>query len=167
MRNNKCLNRVKAFMMIMVLSFTAVWSAGCGSNTATSEQKPTDNAASADKSSEIVEIPDPVLKKTIQDALEIGDREITKADALSLTGISYDCYGNTDQRIQDITGLSEFKNLTHLYLYNNQISDISALSGLTNLETLNLSYNQIDDISALSGLENLTELELLPLLRNR
>ena len=39
---------------------------------------------SDDDLSEVVKIPDPVLKKAIQDALGIGNREITKDDALSL-----------------------------------------------------------------------------------
>ena len=115
--------------------------------------------SAAEDSSEIVEIPDPVLKKTIQDALEIGEREITKADALSLTSLSYDS-NNSDQKIKDITGLSKFKNLEYLHLCENQISDISALSGLTNLTDLYLSENQISDVSVLSGLTNLTRLQL-------
>ena len=115
--------------------------------------------SAAEDSSEIVEIPDPVLKKTIQDALEIGEREITKADALSLTSLSYDS-NNSDQKIKDITGLSKFKNLEYLHLCENQISNISALSGLTNLTDLYLSENQISDVSVLSGLTNLTRLQL-------
>ena len=123
---------------------------------------------SDDDLSEVVTIPDSVLKKAIQDDLGIGDREITKADALLLTRLEYS--GNdSDQKIKDITGLSEFKNLTDLDLTENQISDIGALSGLTNLTDLGLAANQISDISALSELTNLEGLCLKdnPVLENK
>ncbi len=115
--------------------------------------------ASANDSTEIVEIPDPVLKKALQDALGIWNREITKADAVSLT--SFVCDGSeSNQKIKKITGLSSFKNLTELNLEDNQIGDINELSGLTKLTKLSVSGNQLTDISALSGLTNLTELSL-------
>lgn len=98
--------------------------------------------SSGDDSADIVEIPDPALKKAIQKSLEIGDREITKADALLLTSFSYDYIG-VNQSIKDITGLSEFKNLTELRLVDNQISDFSALSSLTNLEKLMLTDSEM------------------------
>ena len=53
------------------------------------------------KSAEIVEIPDPVLKKVIQDTLGIGDREITKSDALLLTQLEYDGYDNEKKEHKD------------------------------------------------------------------
>ena len=62
----------------------------------------------------VVEIPDPALKKIIQDALGIGNREITEADALSLTTLVYD--DSEQQQLKDITGLSAFENLTVLNL---------------------------------------------------
>ena len=111
-----------------------------------------------DDSAEMIEIPDPVLRKAIQEALGLGNREITKKDALLLKRLDYD--GEDRNQIKNIDGLSAFKNLTELYLTRNQISDISALSGLTNLKILYLRNNQVSDISALSGLTNLTELYL-------
>ena len=111
-----------------------------------------------DDSAEMIEIPDPVLRKAIQEALGLGNREITKKDALLLKRLDYD--GEDRDQIKNIDGLSAFKNLTELYLTRNQISDISALSGLTNLKILYLRNNQVSDISALSGLTNLTELYL-------
>ena len=123
-----------------------------------------EDTISADEDVEIVEIPDPVLKKAIQDTLRIGDQEITRKDALSLTVLVYEGYeygkGYKKDLVKDITGLSAFKNLTKLDLYDNQLSDISTLSGLTNLTELDLRSNKLSDISALSGLTNLKELEL-------
>ena len=52
------------------------------------------------------------------------------------------------------------KNLTHIYLRNNQISDLSALKELKNLTHIYLSENQISDLSALKELKNLTKIYL-------
>lgn len=107
----------------------------------------------------IVEIPDPVLKKVLQDALGIGDREITEEDALSLTGeIFYD--GSGGDTIKDLTGLSAFTNLDSMQLIDNEISDVSPLSNLTNMYSINLCWNEISDLSPLSNLTNLTYLGL-------
>ena len=143
----------------------------------TNEITPTSTESKSEKNKialdAVVDIPDPVLKKAIQDELGIGDRDITGEDALSLTKLEYD--GHEKEQIEDITGLSAFTNLTSLHLYNNQLADltvlaeltnlnqltdISALAGLTNLTGLGLSINQLTDISALAGLTNLTELGL-------
>ena len=132
----------------------------------------------------IIEIPDPELKKILQDSLGIGDREITEADALLLESLDYS--DNTVLGINDVTGLSSFKNLkvlklpynlisditplagltklTELYLFGNQISDISPLANLTDLTSLNLGDNQIEDITPL---QKLTKLEDLTLSFNR
>ena len=48
----------------------------------------------------VVDIPDPVLKKAIQDELGIGDRDITGEDALSLTKLEYN--GQEKEQIEDI-----------------------------------------------------------------
>ena len=131
----------------------------------TENDKAQESTTPVERSAEIVEIPDPVLKKAIQDTLGIGDREITESDALSLThleyaGVGYELIGVEKDKIKDITGLEAFKNLTELDLSDNQISDISALSGLTSLTDLYLNDNEIDDISTLSGLTHLETLWL-------
>ena len=61
----------------------------------------------------VIEIPDPVLKKVIQDTLGTGDKEITGADALSLISLEYN--GKDDEQIKDITGLSAFTTLGHCF----------------------------------------------------
>lgn len=189
-RKKRWIGFVPLFIFIVVVMAVVLGRKGISSgvdsdNASQTEEKKGGNLSkittSEDESSDVVEIPDPVLKKAIQDALEIGDREVTKTDALSLTFLSIG-NSNNNQIIKDITGLSAFKNLTTLYLggnqirdisdlsdlkklevlslFSNQISDISALSDLTNLTDLNLSHNQIRDISALAGLKNLTHLDL-------
>lgn len=123
-----------------------------------------EDATPVGQSAEIVEIPDPVLKKAIQDTLGIGDREITESDALLLTQLEYDGYDNEKKehkdQIKDLTGLEAFKNLTSLNLTSNQISDISVLSDMANLTELYLDDNRISDLSPLSGLTDLTKLWL-------
>ena len=59
-------------------------------------------------------------------------------------------------QIEDISFVSELRNLGTLFLGNNQITDVTPLSNLTNLTTLDLSNNKITDTSALDGLTNLT-----------
>ena len=133
------------------------------SNSAENEMAKED-ATPVGQSAEIVEIPDPVLKKAIQDTLGIGDREITESDALLLTQLEYDGYDNEKKehkdQIKDLTGLEAFKNLTSLNLTSNQISDISVLSDMANLTELYLDDNRISDLSPLSGLTDLTKLWL-------
>lgn len=65
-----------------------------------------------------------------------------------------------NNRLDDISILSELKSLTGLSLNNNNISDISSLKDLKNLTELNLSSNRINNISSLRELKNLTELFL-------
>ena len=128
----------------------------------TNEITPTSTESKSEKNKialdAVVDIPDPVLKKAIQDELGIGDRDITGEDALSLTKLEYD--GHEKEQIEDITGLSAFTNLTSLHLYNNQLADLTVLAELTNLTSLWLDGNQLTDISALAGLTNLTDLGL-------
>lgn len=63
-------------------------------------------------------------------------------------------------KLEDITDVAMFKNLTSLFLNSNSISDISPLSELVNLTELQIALNQISNLNPLSGLTNLTMLEL-------
>ena len=63
-------------------------------------------------------------------------------------------------QIQDLSFLSDLKNLQSLYLSRNQIQDLSFLSELKNLHSLDLNSNQIQDLSFLSELKNLQGLDL-------
>lgn len=117
------------------------------------------NQAISDNST--IEIPDPILKTTIQETLGIGNREITRKDALLLTSLEYnEGWDYEEYQIKDISGLSEFKNITTLNLSGNALCDLNELSGLTKLRTLELESNDINDISGLSNLRNLKILNL-------
>ena len=61
-----------------------------------------------------------------------------------------------NNRISDISPLSELTNLTRLGIAHNRIVDFSPLAGLVNLRDLNIYDNLGTDFSPLSGL-NLTE----------
>lgn len=65
-----------------------------------------------------------------------------------------------DNKIFDISTLSEFVGLVKLNLSNNYINDISALSALSKVHSLDLSRNQVKDISLLHRLAQLTQLDL-------
>ena len=52
-----------------------------------------------------------------------------------------------ENRIDDISELSDLSNLKQLFLGGNKIKDISPVSKLTDLEALTLWGNQISDIS--------------------
>ncbi len=72
--------------------------------------------------------------------------------------------GNTldfrDNRISNITVLSNYVNTSHIYLSNNNISDISPLQHCVALEMLKLNNNQISDIAPLSELPALYILQV-------
>lgn len=64
----------------------------------------------------------------------------------------------SDNRIEDITLLSECKSLTFLDLRQNRIKDISSLRHLPLLDRLTISENLIEDISCLRENHNLKTL---------
>jgi len=102
---------------------------------------------------------DPRLKAAVEDDLWISDP--TPTDMLGLTSLS--CvpdWNNTENGIENLTGLEYALNLRTLNLRLNHISNISPVSGLTNLRNINLSENQISDISPLSGLSDLEYVNL-------
>lgn len=108
-----------------------------------------------------VMIPDPALKKAIQEELGIGDREITEAEAGKLTELHYD--GNLhDAQIADLTGISSFPHLQVLDVHGNaDLEDLGPLSGLTELRELDLHGNfLIRDLSPLAELESLERVDL-------
>ena len=76
----------------------------------------------------------------------------TKLTELDLSGL--------DLFNEDITPLRYMKNLTDLYLNDNQISDLAPLSGLSKLHWLDLSNNLVSDLTPLSGLPYLSVLLL-------
>ena len=107
----------------------------------------------------LIIIPDPVLKKTILDALSLKDQKITAADAIKLTTLNCGGSGKTDDlKITDLTGISSFVNLESLFLGDNQITDLAPLAGLEKLTTLYISSNGLADLSPLEKLPQLQTL---------
>lgn len=69
----------------------------------------------------------------------------------------------SDNKLKDISILSNVPTLTNLYLSNNEIEDIEPLKGNTSLRLLDVSRNQLIDIDAVG---NLTSLETLNISNN-
>ena len=135
----------------------------------------------------VIQFKDPVFKKRVlsemktQGIISSDKQDITGEDALKVKVLNLGKHENDDpitsldgiekfknlttlwlsnNQISDITPLKDLTNLTWLYLDSNNISDLTRLAALTNLETLWLSSNQISDLTRLAGLTNLTTLDL-------
>jgi len=95
---------------------------------------------------EVVEIPDPILRKALISTLRLKTgADITKEGLAEITNLNLQ-YRN----IKDLTGLAFCTGLKTLSLHSNRnLSDISALAtaNLPKRQTLDLHYNQISDIA--------------------
>ena len=109
---------------------------------------------------QVVNIPDPGLRKTIEEALGKSPGEsITVNDMLTLKSLErWKWGGSSGPIISDLTGLEFATNLERLRIAHNSVSDLSPLVGLTRLYYLYLGVNSISDISPLAGLTNLRTL---------
>ena len=97
---------------------------------------------------QVVEIPDPNLKRTIRESLQLpAEILLTQPEMLRLKNLNAE-----DRAIVNLTGLEHATFLTHLSLSRNKIVDISPLMNLTNLQDIKLNGNQITNISPLAGL---------------
>ena len=67
---------------------------------------------------------------------------------------------SANEKLKDISALSNLTNLKELYLQGTLISDISALSKMTGLKRLNLSNTQVSDIEVLKNLSGLEYVNL-------
>ena len=127
---------------------------------------------------EVVDIPDPNLRKVLKEVLQINaGQDITKEalaelerldasnrDITNLSGLEH-CtrlirLHLSQNQLTGLTGLANLTNLTNLNLNYNKISAISPLAKLTNLTSLGLFHNQLSDVSPLTNLTNLTHLDL-------
>lgn len=66
----------------------------------------------------------------------------------------------SNQGISDLSGLENFRKITHLWLDRNMISDIEPIGKLKEISVLNLGSNAITNIDALINLEGLAVLDL-------
>ncbi|MFV0424304.1 MAG: leucine-rich repeat domain-containing protein [Bacilli bacterium] len=107
-----------------------------------------------------VNIPDDAFRACLNNKLgQESDAPITDTQLASISG--YSSVICEDSEISDITGAEYLVNTyTIIIRYNNKVSDISPLTNLTKLKTLNLTYNQISDITPLSNLKDLTKLHI-------
>ena len=105
---------------------------------------------------QIVEIPDPNLRRAVREALTLPDE--TPITQLVMSQLIELEAGN--KQIETLTGLEYATNLKELQLSFNQIQDITPLAGLVNLELLGLIHNPIPDISPVATLTQLESLYL-------
>ena len=107
-------------------------------------------------SAQLVEIPDPNLRKAVRETLALPDEiPLNQQEMLRLKRLSA-----WDSEITDLTGLEHATSLIDLGLCRNQIHNLRPLAGLVQLEGLSLCVNQISDISPLATLINLKGLDL-------
>ena len=129
-------------------------------------------------SAQVIEIPDPNLRKAIRETLALPDEiPLTQQEMVRLTNLDAE-----ERDITNLTGLEYATNIKSLRLENNPIGEIGALVHLTKLEGVHLlgcgivdlsplgnlnnlrgvflGHNQISDISPLGELTNLTYLHL-------
>ena len=107
-------------------------------------------------SAQLVEIPDPNLRKAVRETLALPDEiPLNQQEMLRLQRLSA-----WDSEIADLTGLEHATSLIDLGLCGNQIHNLRPLAGLVQLEGLSLCVNQITDISPLANLINLKWLDL-------
>lgn len=93
------------------------------------------------------------------DEIEMAEYEICSLDGIRFCkyAVTMDLSGN---HINDLSEISDCRQLKELYLSHNEISIIDAIGYLGELTQLDLSYNQVDDLTPLSGLKHLEYLNL-------
>ena len=102
-----------------------------------------------------INFPDPVLRAAVGSKIGVNSGTITYRDLAKLQSLTSKGSG-----ISDLTGLEFAKNLSGLYIDNNEITSLEPLANLTTLRQLTISSNPISDISTLSTLPTLHWLEL-------
>ena len=128
-------------------------------------------------------LPDPGLRRAVEQALGKAPGSVTEADLRGLTSLSVDGFGVTSlagleaaSNLEwltlsgnapeaggdplDLSPLAGLPSLTYLDLSDNALVDVSDLSRLTSLRTLLLGGNAVRDLSPLSGLTGLEALTL-------
>ena len=105
---------------------------------------------------QLVEIPDPNLKRAVRKALDLSDEiALTQAEMLRLKVLEA-----KRAQIENITGLEYATNLESLVLSVNNIQDITPVKGLVKLESLILRNNPITNLTPLTNLINLTYINI-------
>ena len=76
-------------------------------------------------------------------------------------------FANRIEKLSEIAGLLNLKNLKHLDLSNNRISDVETLINLKNLVELKISNNRIEDIKNLDYIKKMSCLRYLDVRKNK
>lgn len=115
-----------------------------------------------------IDIKDTTLKQALLSLLK--KNSVIKSDATTITNVDAekvtDLSGLADEisklgtKVNDLSGLEAFSNLTKLSLKDNEISDLNPLGKLEKLAEVDLSNNKITDLKPLQHLENITKLDL-------
>lgn len=66
----------------------------------------------------------------------------------------------TRNKVKDLSGIEQMKQLEELWVGKNEITDVTPLSKMTQLKVLNVPNNELKDITPLSSLVNLQKLDL-------
>ncbi|PJZ21336.1 NEAT domain-containing leucine-rich repeat protein [Bacillus cereus] len=66
----------------------------------------------------------------------------------------------TRNKVKDLSGIEQMKQLEELWIGKNEIKDVTPLSKMTQLKELHLPNNELKDITPLSSLVNLQKLDL-------
>ncbi|EOY2822049.1 LapB repeat-containing protein [Listeria monocytogenes] len=106
---------------------------------------------------DIVNIPDPELKKQLNTSLEQApDADITEAQMAKFKNFTL------ASGITDLTGVEYLKNIEGLYLNNLNVSSYEPIKSLTTLKRLTINGKNVtsDKFPDLSGLSNLSSLEV-------
>ena len=113
----------------------------------------------------VVVFTDPVLEELVRKAMDKPEGDITLAEAETVTMLDLQMDGNDYSlpRIEDVSDLKQFPNLTSLTLNwalfdGDEDYDLSPLAGLTKLECLYVCCANISDISALAEMTNMKDL---------
>ena len=118
------------------------------------------NATEADDSETLVDIPDKVLRRTVEETLGKAPGErISRGDMATLRNLRAAEFWSGGG-IRQLTGLEYAVNLRRLYLPNGAVSDLAPLAGLTSLSGLSLNSHVISDITPLARMTSLSSLEL-------
>ncbi|ELA3158358.1 LapB repeat-containing protein [Listeria monocytogenes] len=109
-------------------------------------------------SQDIVNIPDPELKKQLNLSYfeQAPDADITEAQMAKIKGFI------VDEGVTDLTGLEYLKNVEEMQLYNLDVTSYEPIKSLDSLKTLYLFGKNVtsDKLPDLSGLTNLTLLDM-------
>lgn len=99
-----------------------------------------------------IDFKDPILKARLLSVMKAkklikeNATDITTAEALKLTEANLERPNSSNDRINNLSGMEHFTNLTNLNLSGNYFSNILPLQGLTKLQKLNLRVNSITNI---------------------